>query len=220
LAEVLITLGIIGIVTALTMPTLISNHKKQEKITKIKKLYSVISQNIELSQAEHGDIESWNWDLSLTDFVETYLLKNLNITKNCKTSAGCWNKSGNIYGLNGTNCENIISNTYYKVQLTNGTYLALRKQDNNHIHFYVDINGERSPNKYGIDCFIMTFTNNEYKDNMNDITRAGLYMYGHGNTRNTLINLADYGCNKNQKGYFCGALFQQDNWQIHSDYDF
>lgn len=37
LAEVLITLGIIGVVVALTMPTLIQNHKRQENITRIKK---------------------------------------------------------------------------------------------------------------------------------------------------------------------------------------
>ncbi len=37
LAEILITLGIIGIVAAMTIPTLISNYKKKEYSTKIKK---------------------------------------------------------------------------------------------------------------------------------------------------------------------------------------
>lgn len=42
LAEVLITLGIIGVVAAMTLPTLINNYRKQETIAKLKKVYSVL----------------------------------------------------------------------------------------------------------------------------------------------------------------------------------
>lgn len=38
LAEVLITLGIIGVVAALTMPALVANYKKQEAVSKLKNL--------------------------------------------------------------------------------------------------------------------------------------------------------------------------------------
>ena len=58
LAEVLITLGIIGVVAALTMPTLIQNHKRQENITRIKKVYSILQQDVELAKVENGDIET------------------------------------------------------------------------------------------------------------------------------------------------------------------
>lgn len=44
LAEVLVTLGIIGVVAALTMPTLIENHRKQVLRTQVKKSFSMISQ--------------------------------------------------------------------------------------------------------------------------------------------------------------------------------
>ena len=42
LAEVLITLGIIGVVAALTMPALISNYKKTVYVKQLKKSVSVI----------------------------------------------------------------------------------------------------------------------------------------------------------------------------------
>ena len=42
------TLGIIGVVAALTMPTLISNYKKQEIAARVKTFYSVISQAIQM----------------------------------------------------------------------------------------------------------------------------------------------------------------------------
>lgn len=54
LAEVLITLGIIGVVAALTMPTLIQNHKKVVVISKLKKISSVISQAYNSYTAENG----------------------------------------------------------------------------------------------------------------------------------------------------------------------
>ena len=37
LAEVLITLGIIGVVAAMTLPSLIANHQKQVYVTGLKK---------------------------------------------------------------------------------------------------------------------------------------------------------------------------------------
>ena len=40
LAEVLITLGIIGVVAAMTMPSLIASHKEKETVSKLKKVYS------------------------------------------------------------------------------------------------------------------------------------------------------------------------------------
>lgn len=54
LAEVLVTLGIIGIVAALTMPSLIANYKEKEIITKAKKNYSLVMQAFQLAQADFG----------------------------------------------------------------------------------------------------------------------------------------------------------------------
>ena len=45
LAEVLITLGIIGVVAAMTLPTVVNKYKEKETVTKLKKFYSIISQS-------------------------------------------------------------------------------------------------------------------------------------------------------------------------------
>ena len=68
LAEVLITLGIIGIVAALTMPALIGNYRKSQTVTQLKKIYSALQQSILMSQNEYGDIADWDWALSTEDF--------------------------------------------------------------------------------------------------------------------------------------------------------
>ena len=54
LAEVLITLGIIGIVAALTMPALIAKHQKKVYVTQFKKAYNTVTNAFKLMQAESG----------------------------------------------------------------------------------------------------------------------------------------------------------------------
>lgn len=55
LAEVLITLVIIGVIAAMTIPTLLSNTNKQEFKTALKKAMSVINQAITLNYALTGN---------------------------------------------------------------------------------------------------------------------------------------------------------------------
>lgn len=60
IAEVLITLGIIGIVAAMTLPVLISHHRKSTIEAKLAKFYSVINQAILQSELENGPKEYWD----------------------------------------------------------------------------------------------------------------------------------------------------------------
>ena len=54
LAEVLITLGIIGVVAAMTIPTLISNYQEKELVTRAKKALAQVNNAIDLARAENG----------------------------------------------------------------------------------------------------------------------------------------------------------------------
>ena len=54
LAEVLITLGIIGVVAALTMPMLIGNYQKKVTAEKLKKLYLNYENALQLTETEEG----------------------------------------------------------------------------------------------------------------------------------------------------------------------
>ena len=46
LAEVLVTLGIIGVVAAITMPTLVANNREKQLITALKKNNALIEQSL------------------------------------------------------------------------------------------------------------------------------------------------------------------------------
>lgn len=54
LAEVLITLGIIGVVAAMTIPTLIANTRSQQYRSSYKKAMSTLSQASRMAQARYG----------------------------------------------------------------------------------------------------------------------------------------------------------------------
>ena len=60
LAEVLITLGIIGVVAALTIPTLMANHRKQVVETRLAKFYSTMNQAIKMAEVDYGDVRQWD----------------------------------------------------------------------------------------------------------------------------------------------------------------
>lgn len=59
LAEVLITLGIIGVVAALTLPNLVQQHKDKVKIAKVKKAYSALSNAYAMITTEYGNVDNW-----------------------------------------------------------------------------------------------------------------------------------------------------------------
>ena len=64
LAEVLITLGIIGVVAAMTMPALIQNHRNSVVEARLKKFYSTMNQAVMLSEVDNGDKREWYQDLA------------------------------------------------------------------------------------------------------------------------------------------------------------
>lgn len=55
LAEVLITIGIIGVIAAVTLPAVISNTQNKQLETGLKKSVSVIEQALNMYQAEYGN---------------------------------------------------------------------------------------------------------------------------------------------------------------------
>ena len=62
LAEVLITLGIIGVVAAMTLPALISLYQKKIVETRLEHTYSLISQALKMAEADYGDSQYWMRD--------------------------------------------------------------------------------------------------------------------------------------------------------------
>jgi len=173
LAEVLITLGIIGVVASLTIPTLMQNSTEKATVVALKKTYSVLSQAYKLAELDNGSPDQW--DVVAGNHMLSPLLPYLKVTKNCLDgSKGCWPPGVDykymtaawgglgvyddaagpklmladgtlIYGLSYTSdCSTPVGDTL-SLQNACGIY-------------YVDVNGFKRPNQWGIDTFLFYLT--------------------------------------------------------------
>ncbi len=62
LAEVLITIAVIGVVAALTIPTLINKYNQTVTETRLKQFYSSMNQAIQLSEIDNGSKTTWDFN--------------------------------------------------------------------------------------------------------------------------------------------------------------
>ncbi len=170
LAEVLITLAIIGVVAALTIPTVVRNYQERQTVSSIKKFYSQISQAFKLAEIRNGSVDTWDWGTvrsgESADKIIDILAPYLKITKRCGKGKGCfWN--GNYKNLNGntiwTNPEN--NSEYAKARLADGmSFFIVITQSNCATgvcgNVDVDINGDKKPNQVGRDIFMFVIQKN------------------------------------------------------------
>lgn len=70
LAEVLITLGIIGIVAAMTLPSLVGKYKEKQRVTQLKKAYSILNQAFLMAVKDYGTPDNWGLVQTVTGEVD------------------------------------------------------------------------------------------------------------------------------------------------------
>lgn len=166
LAEVLITLGIIGIVAAMTLPTLIGKIQEKQTVSRVISTYSILTQAIKLSEEKYGGISTWTNETSnrskkATDVAEK-LLPSLKISQDCgisDTNQNCVNNT--VYlGRNGKPRREYFSNDVYKVILLNGSYVWWAYENGGLLFIYVDTNGKQPPNQWGKDLFMFIYNPN------------------------------------------------------------
>jgi prepilin-type N-terminal cleavage/methylation domain-containing protein len=166
LAEVLITLGIIGVVAALTMPSLVANYQEKATVTRLKKLYSIFSQASALTQEEHGPVSSWVDGQTFCDAnnaIAANLKPYLKIVKDCAYNGGCFDKNNQLYlsGNVSTGHVGLPKNdcSYYTMILSDGTSLSLSPYlAGKFAMLVVDIDGPKGANTYGKDIFKFNMT--------------------------------------------------------------
>ena len=110
LAEVLITLMIIGIVAALTIPSVISNYQQQEFKTGLKKAVSVLNEAIQTNIIQEGktpyEIQDYQ---SIDGGLAGYLSKHMSVIKDVNSSvyiATCYDSNGALQKSDGGFCSN------------------------------------------------------------------------------------------------------------------
>ena len=202
LAEVLITLIIIGIVASLTMPALIQNYKKKQATARIKKFVSITNQALITAENDLGPREDWvieggsaegNSDASF-NFLNTYIKPYI--------------KSAEIE----------------KRQLLNMSMATLRFVDGSQMSvkigvcydIYYDINGENKPNKLGKDIFAFILCKNK-NCNVDSNQLRAFYCDTDGSefpSRESIIR----DCKSSSGTTWCTLLLEQNSYEFPKDY--
>lgn len=158
LAEVLITLGIIGIVAEMTIPTLINNTQEQIYKVAYKKAYSTFSQAF-LRASGEGNLIDVTGLSSATVGAEanfaTYKSYFLTV-KECTSSnvSECWASTGETW-RGEVSAPSFIdkSGMAWKLNRSDGSYNACV--------ILIDTNGFKKPNQYGLDRFVLFLYNGQ-----------------------------------------------------------
>lgn len=165
MAEVLMVLGIIGVVAAITIPNLKDSADEQFYVAKAAKVYSEMETAFSRATLKYGNSIDWNGiaDSNIGTATGTKMVKYLDVTDTCGTGANarCWK---NDYSTNAT------VNAAYKLALKDGTTLAFfnnrtleqfKAANSNSLFVLMDLDGSaKGPNTMGIDQFYFFMLNN------------------------------------------------------------
>ena len=218
LAEVLITLGIIGIIAAMTLPQLIAKYQKLVTVTQLKRTYSLLSNAYQMAVNDYGD--SIYWDYPITDennqrsitndeFLERYYLPYL---QHQKKKSGLYK----AYNFNGQDIQyDNVHGRGSSFRMSDGSCLTLWS-NNQYVVLTTDLNCEKGPNIYGrdiFDIFELYYMNNKKP------FIAGLDAFK-SFPREQIMN--NSGCKTHTynggKQAACFAIIVYDGWQIKDDY--
>jgi prepilin-type N-terminal cleavage/methylation domain-containing protein len=216
LAEVLITLGIIGVVAAMTIPNLMTHYKKIRTVNQLKAAYSIVNQAIRLSQEDNGEPDSWDTTLSGKAFFHKYIapyLKWQNEYSSTELQKFASRRHLNGTAYSGSFYTNDISTHF---TLLNGSMVSMQV-DTNTMMIGIDVNGLAQPNTIGIDTFFFILTNEYGMVPLGDKGTPAYFNYGTYSRSNVLSNTG-YGCNAKGKGYWCASVIMHDSWTIADDY--
>lgn len=220
LAEVLITLGIIGIVAAMTLPALIQNYKKHEVETRLKKFYTTMNQAILMAKNDYGDYREWDFWLDnsfdkdgnlinksdkVKANIEKYFKPYLNIVEVKET----FDKEGNR--------ENYL---YY---FSDGTAFKFGSYSTNDIFYYTNSpeQCEASQDNIGRCQFVFQFRPLFCTADWQKSCKKGIEPYmmsWRNNDVNFLYTNSKHGCSKEGNKNYCTAVIQMNGWKIPKNY--
>lgn len=217
LAEVLLTLGIIGVVVVLTIFALVGKYSDMQKSVALKKAYTNLSQAILMSQQEHGELADWDrapyHRKGMLEWSNEYIFKYMKKVTACEggnSAIKCPTDADRICNAENKNCNSVTLRMAVYV-LANGENIYIFSGGNpvagksDFLHILVDTNGIKKPNVFGKDVFVFTLWLND---------RAGKPLKSWGCTSSRDMALT---CCKNSSEK-CAGLLELDNWEFKKDY--
>lgn len=227
LAEVLVTLGIIGVVSAMTVPTLMQNYQRKSYVTQLHKVYNELQQAFIQEITERNAINLKEAGLTSDASIVNFMKKRFKVVQDCEDSTSpCFadeysSMDGSSKGaiVNGT--RNPFSSCY---TIASGAsiclgYLSTENEEQLSGAVYVDINGKQGPNIGGRDMFTMRYYNDgtidvytvtpECRANSDNCNSN----YG-SNPKDKRESRYSQVCVKSKEGDDCIGKLLNDNWEM------
>lgn len=213
LAEVLIVIGIVGIVAEMTIPTVIQNASDQASVIALKKNYSVIQQAITTAVANEGPIDTWYTGADATEgnvAVNNIFAKYMRTIKVCGSGSPCNTATYKFLSSRVPGYMDFTSSI--GLVLADGTIMIPSIDLSSYgllISFFVDVNGIKAPNQVGVDLFGFAVYGQ---------SRAASLGYNEGILYpNSGMNTGDlrFSCSKNVTFFGPGMGFWCTNWAIN-----
>lgn len=216
LAEVLITLIIIGVLATVTLPSILQNVKKREVEVKLKKFYSNMSNATNLAIAENGDMTTWTPFMAgysaseCETWFNTYFADKLNVIDKRKVKVGTYTYFCVRFADNSATCFNNTYASSYNFAINYaGLVTVLFFPDSKYLY-------EKSNEaQVGKNIFYFLF-HNQYQ-NRYFFQPYAIYMLAPP-TREHLKREAGTACSEAGNKLECTALIQLDGWKIADDY--
>lgn len=216
LAEALITLGIIGVVAAMTIPNLIATHQKKQTVVKLQKAISVLNQAYRLAYDDVGEVTAEEArTLGAQNYFDKFWAPYIKVQSLCSVE-GCgygaypqWKMTnGSPYGLAVHTSDARVAFTsmdgffYIVVTYTGGG------DDSTTVNsVYVDINGTAKPNTMGKDIFML--------ERKIDGEKGGVVVPAYSSFTNAQV---DRNCSKSGTGECCAEKIKRAGWRIDKSY--
>lgn len=225
LAEVLITLGIIGVVAAMTLPTVVNKYQKNVATGKLKKIYSVLTNATLRAENDYGPSEYWDYPITSVEdgsllqgidvngFYNRYYAPYLNMSENVKNTMGEYT----VTNLNG-NDANLIgvghTKNLYRINSVEGICIKFWS-NNQYVAVMVDLNCASPPNVLGKDVFDIAEL---YWERQKNLAIPRLLIIKDAETRAEALELCKSFTYGNGVPNPCFAVFVYDGWQFKDDY--
>ena len=219
LAEVLVTLGIIGVVSAMTVPTLMQNYQRQSYVTQLHKVYNEMSQVFQQMMTDRNALNLKETGLLNTTEQATETFKNyLKVVQDCGNNfSPCF--ASEYHSTTGSSIKTVEANWWSSsFVLADGAAIGLHglidysagNVSYPYGYMYVDINGAKGPNIAGRDFFLFYYFNDGTLDDVvtPECKTAGI-------CSSTLeVQRVNYSCVGQTWPAGCFGRILNDNWQM------
>lgn len=226
LAEVLITIGIIGVVAAITIPTLISKYNKFIIETNLKKTYAELNNVIKMAEAENGSFEGWDFSGRANNIVARYFAPYMKLTP-CHNDKKCmiyntfptWYTPTATAARGSLQSTNVLFQGYYSLDGRVFVFMSeyYESWGGKTLHIIVDVNGSSGRTVMGQDVFMFSLCNFRGITNRLKAGPGASWSETHSSeylTENCIKNIGYVLF----KGSACIHLLERNNWKFPKNY--